>query len=287
MLPAPTLNAHPQRPEAVAFARRPGRYAYVIDCLTGSHPARLNLPQGHHFYGHGCFSADGNHLFTTENDYETARGMIDIWDVTQGYRRVGQFDSGGIGPLEMLLRLDAPGLVAANGDIETHPDSGRAKLNLSSKHPNLSNLSFDGVLQQQMEPPAELHQNSIRHLAMRADGGVGFAMPWQGDLGDDVPIVDMFRPGTEPALLGGDDPRPRNLKGYGGSIALARDGNSLAVSAPRGGVAQILDTATGSPHRKHRLADVCRLAPFASSFVASTGTGAIATLTDTDASRLS
>ena len=27
--------SHPSRPEAVCFARRPGRFAFVIDCMTG------------------------------------------------------------------------------------------------------------------------------------------------------------------------------------------------------------------------------------------------------------
>ena len=33
--------AHPKRPEAVAFARRPGRFARVLDCSTGELLARL------------------------------------------------------------------------------------------------------------------------------------------------------------------------------------------------------------------------------------------------------
>ena len=66
--------AHPLRPEAVAFARRPGRFADVIDCRDGGVRTRITPPDGHHFYGHGCFSPDGTRLFTTENDFENARG---------------------------------------------------------------------------------------------------------------------------------------------------------------------------------------------------------------------
>lgn len=51
--------AHPTRPLAVAFARRPGRFAQVLDCSTGQPTATLDAPRGHHFYGHGAFSQDG------------------------------------------------------------------------------------------------------------------------------------------------------------------------------------------------------------------------------------
>ncbi|MEX0302209.1 MAG: DUF1513 domain-containing protein, partial [Leisingera sp.] len=265
--------AHPVRPEAVAFARRPGRFADVIDCRSGSAIARLQPPAGHHFYGHGTFSPDGSRLFTTENDYENARGVIGVWDAADGYRRLTSFSSGGIGPHDMLLRRDAAGLVVANGGIETHPDSGRAKLNLPDMRPNLSYLSFDGALQEKIELPQELHLNSIRHLAMRADGTVGFAMQWQGDARELVPIVGLHKPGTPPRLMADGDPRVLNLSGYGGSIAFSPDGALVGVTSPRGGVLQLMDSDNGDLLKEHRMADVCGLAPSANGFTASTGTG--------------
>ena len=38
--------AHPERPEAVAFARRPGTFALVIDCAEGREIARLHHARG-------------------------------------------------------------------------------------------------------------------------------------------------------------------------------------------------------------------------------------------------
>ncbi|UWQ27662.1 DUF1513 domain-containing protein [Leisingera sp. M523] len=265
--------AHPVRPEAVAFARRPGRFADVIDCRTGTALARLEPPAGHHFYGHGTFSPDGSRLFTTENDFGNARGVIGVWDATDGYKRIAAFASGGIGPHDMLLRRDAPGLVIANGGIETHPDSGRAKLNLPDMRPNLSYLGFDGTLQAQMELPQELHLNSIRHLAMRADGTVGFAMQWQGDPGEALPIVGLHQPGSTPRLMADGDPRVLNLNGYGGSIAFSADGAQIGVTSPRGGVLQVMDTGTGDLLQEHRMTDVCGLVMSDAGFTASTGSG--------------
>ena len=74
MLPLPgrghAAAAHPVRPEAVVFARRPGTFAMVIDCTTGRRKTVLHSPDGRHFYGHGAFSSDVSLLYTTENDFE-------------------------------------------------------------------------------------------------------------------------------------------------------------------------------------------------------------------------
>ena len=271
-------SAHPKRPELVAFARRPGRFADVIDCRTGNQLTRLTPPSGHHFYGHGCFNRDGRLLFTTENEYETARGIIGAWDTTDGYRRIGSFASGGIGPHDMLLHDSADGLVIANGGIQTHPDSGREKLNLDSMQPNLTYLDFNGKVVDQMQLPGDLRQNSIRHLTMHNNGTVGFAMQWQGEPGADVPIVGLHSPSSPPRLLAEDDPRVRNLNGYGGSIQFSMDGSTVAVTSPRGGVVQVMDTASGLLQHEHHLADVCGLAANGTGFIASTGTGQLVAL---------
>lgn len=267
--------AHPSRPEAVAFARRPGRFADVIDCRDGARLARLTPPSGHHFYGHGVFTPDGRLLMTTENDFEAGRGIIGLWDAAADYKRIGGFSSGGIGPHDMMLRVDGLGVVVANGGIETHPDSGRAKLNIPTMRPNLSYLGFDGTIEEQVELGRDLHKDSIRHLAMRADGTVAFAMQWQGDKGADVPIVGLHRLGSAPRLMGEDDPRLRNLAGYGGSIAFAADGRGVAVSSPRGGLVQVMDTDSGAIRAEHHLVDVCGLTHAKGGFVATSGTGQI------------
>ncbi len=79
--------AHPTRPEAVAFARRPGTFVVDIDCVAGCETAQLTAPEGRLFHCHGAFSLDGRWLYTTENDYEAARGVIGLWDAAHGYAR--------------------------------------------------------------------------------------------------------------------------------------------------------------------------------------------------------
>jgi hypothetical protein len=100
-------------------------------------------------------------------------------------------------------------------------------------------------------------------------------MQWQGDPGAVVPIVGLHKPGQKQRLMAGDDPRTRNLSGYGGSIAFSTDGHQVAVTSPRGGVVQVLDRQSGKIAVEHRLSDVCGLAAAGAGFTATTGEGKI------------
>ena len=265
--------AHPHRAEAVAFARRPGNFALVIDCITGQERARLTAPQGRHFYGHGVFTRDGARLYTSENDYEAGEGVIGAWDA-ETLVRIGEFPSGGTGPHDMALLPDGKTLAVANGGIETHPSSGRAKLNIPVMAPNLSYLSLDGTLLERVELAPELHKNSIRHLAVGADGTVAFAMQWQS--GDKVvPLLGLHAGGTAPTLLTPPEALLRRMNGYAGSVALSGDGAQVAITSPRGGLVQIHSLASGTLLAAPEQPDVCGLGPLPDGFLFTTGEGVI------------
>ena len=51
--------AHPTRPHAVAFARRPGHFAMVLDCTSGAVLHRLTPPEGHSSTGTAVFPPTG------------------------------------------------------------------------------------------------------------------------------------------------------------------------------------------------------------------------------------
>lgn len=172
--------AHPSRPQAVAFARRPGTFALVIDCASGRLLSTLACPEGRHFYGHGAYSRAGDLLYTTENDFTKGTGRIGIWDVAAGYARVGEIASGGIGPHDIRRLPGSDTLIVANGGIDTHPDSGRAKLNIPTMAPNLTYIEAERIVEQAALPSA-LHKNSIRHLAVGPGGEVALGMQWQSE----------------------------------------------------------------------------------------------------------
>lgn len=267
--------AHPTLAEAVAFARRPGRFALVIDCLAGREKARLDAPPDRHFYGHGTFSADGDLLFTTENDFEAARGVVGVWDFRNGCERIGEFSSGGVGPHDIRLMPGGKTLVIANGGIETHPDTGRTKLNLPSMRPNLSYLSLDGQLEEQLELDSTLHRNSIRHLAVARNGTVAFAMQWQGDMSDAPPLLALHRRGEFLSYLMAGEADHRSMQGYAGSVALSGGGNQAAITSPRGSVVLVFDLHSGRCDAVHRLADVCGVYADGARFLVTSGTGIV------------
>ncbi|WP_170332213.1 DUF1513 domain-containing protein [Ruegeria arenilitoris] len=269
--------AHPIRAQAVAFARRPGTFALVIDCATGTELGRLTAPNGRHFYGHGVFSPDGARLFTTENDYEAGEGVIGIWDAAD-YKRLGEFPSGGVGPHDMRLMPDGQTLVIANGGIETHPDMGRTKLNLPTMQPRLSYLDLNGTVLEQVELPQAQHKNSIRHLAVRQDGLVAFAMQWQGDKTQHPPLLGLHRRGEAPHLLSAPEAEQSSLQGYAGSVAFSGEGETVAITCPRGNALHQYSTADDQLVAAHPLEDVCGLGPGAMGFVFTTGTGFVGAL---------
>ncbi|MEM9757391.1 MAG: DUF1513 domain-containing protein [Pseudomonadota bacterium] len=272
--------SHPVIAEAVVFARRPGTFALVLNCATGQVVAELTAPPSRHFYGHGAYSRDGALLYTTENDLETLEGRIGIWDTRQ-YLRVGEIASGGIGPHDMRRMPGTDTLVVANGGIATHPDSGRAKLNLPTMRANLAYVSAtDGILDL-VEVPVEMQLNSLRHLDVGSDGLVAAAFQWQGDAVDAPPLLALHRRGAPLEFLEADPLTHRRLDGYAGSVAFSGDGARVAITSPRGGLLQSFTIDGHRPSMTLSAEDICGVAPGGPGFMYTTGLGHVG-WTDTD-----
>jgi len=268
------------RGRAVAFGRQPGFFAVAFD-VRGARPAqRLPAEAGRHFFGHGVYLPDGSLMYATENDYEAGRGVLGVYDASPGggYRRVGEFNSGGIGPHEVVLMPDGRTLCVANGGILTHPDYGKLELNLDTMRPSLAYLdAADGRLLERVELPAELHQLSIRHLALAADGSVWFGCQYMGPAGERPALVGRHRRGRAPALHGGPAEVLRGMRNYVGSVAADAAGAVIATSSPVGGRIVYWDAASGNCLGSTELPDGCGVAPRApGGFLASNGLGAMA-----------
>ena len=120
-------------------------------------------------------------LYATENDFENAAGMIGVYDATDGFNRIGEFATHGMDPHEMLLLADGRTLAIANGGIETHPDFGRAKLNIATMKPSfvfVDRASGDLIEKHELAP--ELHQLSIRHMDRMRPARSGSAASMKG-----------------------------------------------------------------------------------------------------------
>ncbi|MEL7048401.1 MAG: DUF1513 domain-containing protein, partial [Pseudomonadota bacterium] len=204
-------------------------------------------------------------------------GVIGIYDVTAGLLRIGEIPSHGIGPHDILLTPDGETLVVANGGIETHPDAGRAKLNVADMQPSLVFIDrLTGRVKARHQLPRSNHKLSIRHLDIASDGTVWFGGQWEGSL--DVAPCLIGHAGIEAplTLIGGAvaEMGPA-LKGYIGSVAMAQKENLLAVSAPRAGRILYIDTNRKDVVAETSLTDGCGVAPVHNGqFAATSGNGA-------------
>ncbi|PIE00169.1 MAG: twin-arginine translocation pathway signal [Thiothrix nivea] len=226
----------------LAFGRRPDTMCADIDLDRGEQRL-IEAAAGRHFYGHGCFSAAGSVLFTTENDYEAVRGVIGIRDAAT-YEQIGEYETYGVGPHDIHLMPDGQTLVIANGGIETHPDFGRRKLNLKTMQPSLAYV--DSTNGKKMdEYRLDDHQLSIRHLTVTAAGDVGVAMQYQGDIYRHQPqtLVAWQQHGGELKALQIAESQISTLRGYMADLAYADDSGVLAVTSPRGNRISFWDVA--------------------------------------------
>lgn len=264
--------AHPHLAEAVAFARRPGTFALVIDCATGETRHRLTPPEGMQFNGHGAYSLDGSLLMTSEVVADGSEGRIGLWDTTL-YTRLTDWPSHGIGPHE-IKRLPDGRLAVANGGIQTDPVD-RTKLNIPDMRPNLTLLSEDGALLDQIELP-DFHQNSIRHLALQGET-IAFAMQWEGDPAESVPQLGLWTPGKVPTLCTPPEAQAFTMQGYAGSIAATSD--RILITSPKGGALMIFDAA-GTHIATHHRPDLCGAATTGAGFTVTDGQGAIWSASD-------
>lgn len=256
----------------VAFARQPGTFAVVLS-RQGEGLATIACAPGRHFYGHGVFSPDGRLLYATENDFDNAAGIVGVYDATAGFHRVGEFASGGVGPHDLLFSADGRYLCVANGGIETHPDFGRAKLNLASMQPNLAWIDRDnGMVIAAQGLPDELHQLSLRHLAAGRDGRIWVGAQYEGPQDQIVPLVGAASPDDGFAFAELPDPVTAQLANYVASIAALPGGGEIAVTSPIGNVAVILDES-GKLISVRTLKNVSGVAGTRAGFALSTGDG--------------
>jgi len=256
----------------VAFARRPGTFAVVFSS-EGQGIATIASPEGRHFFGHGAFAPDGKLLYATENDFDNGRGMIGIYDATDGFTRIGEFYSGGVGPHDVEISPDGKWLCIANGGIETHPDYGRAKLNIATMQPNITWLDRDtGTLIATHELPKEYHQLSLRHLAMGTNGRIWIGGQYQGGKAEGIPLLASASPDEPLEIATLPDNLNARLAGYIGAMAASPDGSLIVATSPVGGAAVILDTASGKAELV-KAEKVCGVTWARDAFAFSTGGG--------------
>ena len=268
----------PTTGRVAVFARRPGEWALVLDPATGDVLRLLSASAGRHFYGHGTFSPDGTLLYTSENRYEDGAGVIGVWDAARSWRRIREWSSGGVGPHEIRIFGNGTRLAVANGGIRTHPDTGRAKLNLDTMSSSLAVLdTADGRLARSAAFDARLRRLSIRHLDVDGDSRIVVAMQHEGSRQDRVPLVAYERDGRLVSAHAADDAR-RRMRQYAGSVSFDASGRYVAASHPHEGIVTLWATRPPRLLAVAELADTCGIARGigAGEFIATGADGRIA-----------
>ncbi|WP_027486584.1 DUF1513 domain-containing protein [Allorhizobium undicola] len=268
------LASSPATGKVVAFARRPGMYALVMDVDGNAPPLVISAPEGRHYYGHGHFSPDGRILYASENDFDGNRGMIGLYDARDGFRRIGEFEAHGLGTHDMTVSDDGRLLIIANGGIETHPDFGRTKLNLDNMQPSLVLAdAATGALIEKHDMPEALRQLSTRHVDVDARGRVWFACQYEGPRTDLPPLVGHFARGEDLRFI--DLPRQvtQALGNYVGAIAVNRGEGLVGITSPNKGMAVTIDGKSGRVVNERAVADAAGIAASTASFAVSSYRG--------------
>jgi hypothetical protein len=261
----------------VAFARRPGTFALVIDRSGQKQPVTIAGAEDRHFFGHGCFSPDGRLLYASENDFDANRGVIGLYDARDNYRRIGEYQTYGIGTHDLSVSDDGRLLIAANGGIETHPDFGRTKLNLDHMEPSLALIdAATGALVERHALPEKLRQLSTRHIDLDAKGRIWFACQYEGPRNDLPPLVGHFGKGEDLTFLSLPEETTVGLANYVGAIAVNRHENLIGLTSPNGGRFVVLKADSGQVLQDEAVTDAAGIAAAPHGFAVSSYDGRFA-----------
>lgn len=229
----------------VAVARRPGDW--ILRWNPATHVTRWHwIEDDRQFNGHVLQSQDGQHLWSTETNQESQRGLLGLRDA-KTLAKIDEFDTQGLDPHQLLAlpvrvgRYPAGTLMVANGGVRTLAESGRHKQTqqpLDASLVALSPLRGEILGQWRLSDP----WLSIRHLAWDASSQrLGLALQAEH--------LGATERQTAPVLAVWDGIGLRTatkqppVMGYGGDI-IALSGSGFAVSCTRADVVAIY-TADG------------------------------------------
>jgi hypothetical protein len=255
------LCQNPAKPEhVIMFSRRPGTEGIRLNTITGKLDGDFSSDDDRHMQGHGCYSADGQWLYCTESSISTGAGKITVRD-GKTLALVTEFSSHGIGPHEIALMPDGTTLVVANGGLLTHPDSGRAVLNLETMRSTLSYIdSRNGKLISEYQVPET--KASIRHLNVAADGTVAIALQVQRQAMKHnglTPLAAIHKPGQAIKVLTAPEALMVKLNDYMGSVVIHNASRTVAFASPKGDLTLFWHLDNFSLQSYHAFHDVCGL----------------------------
>ncbi|AYC34159.1 DUF1513 domain-containing protein [Pseudomonas cavernae] len=263
---------HPQQPLALFVARRPGTASYLIDLRDGRLLQTLESQPDRHFYGHAVFHRGGEWLYATENDTrDPGRGLLGVYRFEGGQlQHSGELPTHGLGPHQVSWLPDGETLVVANGGIRTEAES-RVEMNLDAMQPSLVLMHRDGRLlsKETLAQP----MNSIRHLAVAADGTLVAGQQFMGEAHEHADLLAIKRPGQALQPFPLAEPQRLAMHQYTASVAIHDQLRLVALTAPRGNRFFIWDLDSGAVRLDAPLPDCAGVGAVADGFVVTSGQG--------------
>jgi hypothetical protein len=276
-------TSRPTSSEVAVFARRPGNWFIVVNAATGRLVTTILSAKDRHFYGHGAFTLDGKLLYATENNIATGKGLLGIYDASDGYRRLGEIASRGIGPHDIAFLPDGETLVIANGGLRTSPETGREILNKDDMKPNVALIDWrhDATLAA-IELDPKLRALSIRHMAIAGDRTIAFGCQYQGDPNDLPPLVGTVGASGKVTLFDMPEVELLGMANYVGSMSLDQSEEIVAATSPQGGSIALWNRKSGEFLTRERMSDVCGVAalPGGKDFLLTSGNDGVRSLVE-------
>ncbi len=269
---------------ALYFGRSPSQNIYIVDVINRSLVKTITANKYRHFYGHGVLDKTSQYLYVTENNYKEGKGCIGVYDINEGYNKVNEFDSHGIGPHQLLLLPNQKTLVVANGGLLKHPSQPKKILNESNFNSCLSYIdSQTGTLLGRYD--CAFPKNSLRHMAVNSEGKVLIgAQSYAGD--PTIPLIFSHQGESTLTPFKAEEFIWQSHNQYTGSLAVKE--NTLAVTSPRGNIISFWDINTNTFLSKNNHNDIAGLlaydyptveipkaSPIKTQFFASTGQGLV------------
>ncbi len=273
----------PLQQQVVFISRRPGSEMRVMDRATGNRLQVVNAAPNRHFFGHGCLSRCGTKLYCAENAFteseSSCQGVIGIYDVTQQYRRIGEFSCQGVGPHQIERLPDSDILVVAVGGILTHPSRGREKLNLDAMQSAIHYIDANsGTVV--LKLPSPYQQLSLRHFSVNKNHQLVVTGQYQGAGNELLELVFYHHyqgaaSSDQLQAFEQDESGWLSLRQYIASVAIDGSGVYALTTGPRGDAIDLWDINRRQWLKRITLRDVAGVVwdNHKNSFVVSNGLG--------------
>lgn len=263
---------HPEQPIALFVARRPGTESYLVDLRDGRLLQTIRSQPNRHFYGHAVIHKSGEWLYATENDTtDPGRGVLGVYRFDgERLQHSGEISTHGIGPHQVSWMPDGETLVVANGGIRTEAES-RVEMNLNAMEPSLVLMQRDGTLLSKEVLPQQM--NSVRHLAIAADGTIVAGQQYMGASDDTAELIAIKRPGQPFAAFPVAEQQLQAMAHYTASVAIHSELRLVALTAPRANRLFIWDLDTAQVRLEAPMPDCAGVGAVADGFVVTSGQG--------------